>query len=284
MNRQLTVDKKYWLKRNPNIKFCRVKKAFYGTYLLKVKLQIWGASMRYYYNGSPLLTHMKNLSYERFLKYLKSHVVRFNMQKLIKVVDNRFIYVTVGPGIDKYGNKANINFNIYDARALYVLHNLLEKKPKGIRFTREQNVLQIYSNNINDTKEVINQLKIPSGNIISITSPDDQDISALLSGKEFSTKADRFKYKVFLKSSINGEGMPALSNYLKSIGDTDEVEVPRHCTIAIKGSSKKWAWEYSQRSYLYVKNEDTILLIKLLAGNRYSTCLELILPKKELDK
>lgn len=277
MNFQLTVDKKHWLTRNPDIKFHRMKKAFYGTHLLKVKLNICGASMRYYHQGSPLAMHIKNPNYKQFMKFLKLHLVRFNLEKMVKVVEDRYIHVNRSDS--RVGNK----FLVYDVNTLYALYNMLKKKPDGIRFSRVNSTLHVYSNNIDDIEEVINQLKIPTHNIIEITSPDEQDIAVLLAGKEFSNKADKFKYKVFLKS-FNNNSIPSLSNYLESIKDTDEVEVPYHCKIAIKGPHGPWTWETTERSYLYAKNEDTILLIKLLAGSRYSTCIELILPKKDLDK
>lgn len=275
MNLQSTINKDYWLAKNSAIEFHGVKKAFYGTHLLKAKVYVCGASMSYYQNGRRFV----DPTFDGFMEFLKTYVVRFN-SKLIKVVDDRYIYVN-----KSFPAAIEEKIRIYDVHILYAFYKMLKKKPAGIRFSRISDTIHIYGNNINDIEETINQLKIPSNHIISITSPDEQDVAVLLSGKEISNKADRFQYKVFLKPAFsNPDPTLSLYNYLESIKDTDEVEVPPHCKAAIHTSTLGWSWENIQRSYLYVKNKNTILLIKLLAGKRYSTCVELILPKKELDK
>ncbi len=283
MNQKLTINKGYWQEKNPNIEFHRVKKAYYGTHLLKATVHVCGASMRYYQHNVKAKERIKNPTYDQFMVFLRKHVMQFNLQKLIEVQDNRFIHCTRAKS-DQFGRYLDSDvLRIYDGKILYKLYNMLKVKPDGIRFSREYDTLRIYSNNIDDLCKVLDELGIPAKDIKSFTSPGENDIALLLAGKEFNANADRFKYKVFLKSATSG-GIPNLANYLESIKDTNEVELPRHCRIAIQGPIDRWSWAYSQRSYLYVKNEDTILLIKLLAGNRYSGCIELIMPSEEVDK
>lgn len=284
MNQKLTINKEYWLKRNPDIEFHRVKKAYYGTHLLRAKVYICGASMRYYQHNVKPNKRIKNPTYEEFMTFLRKHVMQFNMQKLIRVENNRFIHCTRKKQ-DLYGCEIDAipSLRLYDAVTLYALYNMLNDKPDGIRFSREYDTLHIYSNNIDDLHKVIDDLDIPAQDILTLTSPGKNDVELLLAGKEFNEKANRFKYKVFLKSAIEG-GIPNLSNYLESIKHTDDIEVPHHCRVAIAGPPDRWSWAFAQRSYLYVKNEDTILLIQMLAGNRYSDCIELIMPSEEDDK
>lgn len=283
MNQRLTINKEYWLERNPEIEFRRVKKAYYGTHLLKAKVYICGASMRYYEHDVPRAKRNNNPTYDQFMLFLKKHVMRFNMQKLVKTEDNRFVHVERShQGSHRHAYRGP-QLRIYDAHTLYTLYQMLKNKPDGIRFTREYDNFYIYSTDIDKLQEVIDQLGVPAADIKSITGPNKDEIELLLAGKEFSEKASRFKFKVFLKSARTG-GIPNLANYLASIEGSDEVEIPKHCRIAISGPSDKWSWAYSQRSYLYVKNEDTILIIQLLAGDRYSNCIELILPSEEIDK
>jgi len=284
MNQKLTINKEYWLERNPDIKFHRVKKAYYGTHLLKAKVYICGASMRYYQHNVKPKERIQNPTYDQFMIFLRKHVMRFNWQKLTKVEDNRFIYCTRKQSdmFGQYTEEPDV-LRIYDAKILYTLYNMIKVKPDGIRFSREYDTLHIYSNDIDDLCKVLDELNIPAQDIKSLTSPGKNDVALLLAGKEFNNKAEKFKYKVFLKSAASG-GIPNLANYLESIKDTDEIELPQHCRIAINEPLDRWSWAYLQRSYLYVKNEDTILLIKLLAGNRYSDCIELILPREEEEK
>ncbi len=284
MNQKLTINKEYWLERNPEIEFHRVKKAYYGTHLLRAKVYICGASMRYYQHDTKPNKRIKNPTYDDFMTFLRKHVMQFSLQKLIRIEDNRYIHCTRKKS-DFYGREVDAipSLRLYDAKVLYVLYNMLKVKPPGIRFFREYDTLHIYSNDIDDLQKVLDELDIPAQDIMSLTSPGPNDVEPLLAGKEFNDKADKFKYKVFLKSAIEG-GIPNLANYLEAIKDTDEVEVPRHCRIAIAGPPDRWSWAFAQRSYLYVKNEDTILLIQMLAGNRYSDCIELILPSEEVDK
>ena len=284
MNQKLTINKEYWLERNPDIEFHRVKKAYYGTHLLRANVYICGASMRYYQHGTKPNNRIKNPTYEEFMLFLRKHVMQFNVQKLIKVIDNRFIHCT-RKKIDVYGRKdESVSvLRVYDAKILYALYNMIKVKPDGIRLSREYDSLRVYSNDIDDLRDTLDELGIPSKDIKSITSPAENDVALLLAGKEFNNKADKFKYKVFLKS-VTKEGIPNLAKYLESIEDTDEVELPRHCRLAINGPRDRWAWAYSQRSYLYVKDEDTILIIQILTGDRYSNCVELILPSEKIDK
>lgn len=280
MNQQLTVNREYWLERNPDIEFHKVKKAYYGTHLLKINLYICGASMHYYHRHDDPKPHNINPNYDDFMTFLKRHVQAFNLQKLTKTTENRYIHVTRTP----LGSHANAmtepKLRIYDCKQLHTLHTLLKNRPDGIRLAREYDYLRIYGNDIDTMEEVVDSLYVKPEDIRHIASPGENDVGILLAGKEFSDRADKFKFKVFLKPA-GKNGIPELANYLESIEHTDEVLLPKHCRHAITGPVDRWSWAYSQRSYMYAKNEDTILLIKLLAGGRYSDCIELILPSKD---
>jgi hypothetical protein len=172
---------------------------------------------------------------------------------------------------------------IYDVRAMYAFHQLLMNVPEGIKFSREMDSLRIYGNDIDTISEVIDKLDIEGYDILAIDSPGGNDVDALLSGKEFNIKAEFFKFKVYIKA-VKFDGLPDLYNYLEAIKDSGTVEVPRHCNIALNGPQTSWSWRYHQRSYMYVKDEDTVLIIKMLAAQRFADCIELIMPDTEIDK
>ena len=278
MNQPLTVNRDYWLTKNPQIKFRRVKKAYYGTYLLKATIKLTGASVRYY-NHFPKLPHIINPTYEEYMTFLKRHSARFSTQKVLKDTTDRYIHVNQ----KMFGIAETGRLRIYDVRALYAFHQLLGNPPAGIKVVREMDNARIYGNDIDAISKVIEELDIPDYDILSIDSPIENEITALLSGKEINTKAELFKFKVFIKA-VKFDGIPDLYNYLESIKDSGTVEVPRHCSLALHGPKANWSWRYYQRSYLYVKDEETVLFIKMLAGQRFADCVELIMPNAEDDK
>ena len=91
----LEINKEYWQKRNPEIEFRRVKKAYYGTHLLKANIKLNGAALRYYsWARSPNNSdYCPNPNYEEFVLFLKQHTGRFNTQKLLKTEENRWLHV-----------------------------------------------------------------------------------------------------------------------------------------------------------------------------------------------
>lgn len=291
MNQNLTVNKEYWQDRNPGIKFYRVKKAYFGEYLIKVKLDVVGASMRYHRFTTdaerysiPKSDWISNTpTYTQFLTFLKAHVVRFNVQKLMHIDENRYVVVKRDHTLDIYG-RSYPSSRIYDARVLHNIHNLLLKKPAGVRLSREADKFHIYGNDIEQIQGIIDDLEVKDHAIFSITSPNEDDVAILRAGKEFNSKAGEFQFKVWIKPMGREGGLPELHKYLNAIRDTDEVEVTRHFWEAIAGASNKHSTSWYSRSYMYVKSEATILFIKMLAGEKYSNCVELILPNAGVDK
>jgi len=279
MNQRLIVNNEYWLNKNPDIEFRKVKKAFYGTHLLSAKLYICGASMRYYDHDMPRHLRVKTPNYTDFMAFIKRHVMKFNSQKLLKIDDDRYVHVNRTFRGDHREPDGSVH-RVYDAEMLYAFYKLIKTKPNGIRISREYDKAHIYANDIGVLIDTINRLQVPDSDIKRITSPGENDIELLLSGKEFNPRANEYKFKIFLKPA-GKNGIPGLANYLKSIDHSTEVEVPQHCYNAISGPVEIWSWAYSQRSYFYAKDEDTILLIKMLAGDRYSNAVELILPSKD---
>jgi len=277
MNQSLTVNKDYWLNKNPQIKFRRVKKAYYGTYLLKVTIGLVGASVRYY-NHFPKIPHIINPTYDQYMTFLKRHAARFSTQKVLKDTGNRYLHVNQKMfGID------SARLRVYDVKAMYAFHQLLGNPPDGVKVVREMDCARIYSNNIDVIDRVIEGLGIPDSDILAIDAPADHDVAALLSGKEINTKAEHFKFKVFIKA-VKSDGLPDLNNYLEVIKDTGTVEIPPHCSTALSGPKTGWSWRFHQRSYMYVKDADTVLIIKMLAGQRFADCIELIMPDADDDK
>ena len=284
MTSPLAINEEYWLARNPAIAFHKTKKAFYGTHLLKARIHVVGATCRYYMHDTNLTWKQRTTgspTYKQYLRYLKEHTQRFGLQNIVEVVDGRYIHVNRAiTNVNRWHNEPALY--IYDAEVLHTLHYLLKSAPKNIRFSRENHILHVYSTNITSLIEVIDKLGVDESAVEAITYPHGDDVTSLLSGKEFNTKASKFKYKVFLKAGKPGDGIPALANYLRSIRDTGDVFVPPHCLESMKALEADWRW--SSRSYLYVKDEHTLLLIRLLAGSRFSTSTELIMPKQEFDK
>ena len=273
MNQKLTVNKGYWLGKNSDIQFYKTKKAFYGTHLIKVKLDLTGASIRYYEHDYKTRARATDPSYDEFRVFLNRQIVRFGWQQITHIVDERYIHTT-SPDTDR----------VYDAKALYALYWLLKEKPDGIRFAREGNVLHIYANDIGQIEPVLNELHIDYNKIVSITFPDSQDVDDLLAGNEFNVKAEHYKYKVFLRPPKSEKGIPDLARYVDNMKGLGEVEMPPHCKAAITQPVTKWTWAHWHRSYLYVLDDNTLLLVKMLAGEFFSDAVELIMPRDENDK
>jgi hypothetical protein len=235
--------------------------------------------MRYHQEGVPLDERTTTPDYQQFLTFLKRQVVRFNLREIVKIHDDRYIYVKL---LERTGSRNTGYFkeiHEYDARVLFNEHYLLRNKPPNMKMARQQNSLRLYSNDEDALIKVIKQLEVDDSAIRLISYPNASQVDTLLSGKEFNSHADKFKYKVFLKP-VTSEGIPALGNYLRSIAHTDEVEVPKHCQMALDGVMTRWSWAMYTRSYLYAKDEHILLLIQMLAGQRYSDAIELALPEE----
>ena len=283
MSQPLAINEEYWLGRNPNIEFRKVRKAFYGTHLLKARLRIVGATARFTHHQMAYADRVKNPNYEQFMQWLIMHVQRFNMQKLTRTVDNRYLHTSRDIARIHSYRGYQPQDRIYDAKALYALHTMLRSKPQGMRFSRQNDYLHIYSNDADTLRMTIDSFYIEDSDIEGISFPAEDEIEALVAGKEYSVKADRYRYKVFLKSALRADYEDVL-NYLESIKDTGDVEVPMHCRQAMAVEKVAWQYSHGDRSYFYAKDEGTVLLVKLLAGSLFSTCIELILPESHNDK
>jgi len=272
-----TVIKEYWLTLNPNIIFCSPNKAYYGSYLLRADLDIVGASMRYWQYDIPLKERIANPTYADFMLFLKRSLLKWQMRAITDIVDDRYLHVTKTGDSLAWKSEAKGSVRIYDAKVLYNLYTLLRNKPKNVKLARQADSLRVYANHEDDLISVIKQLEVEDPDIRLLSYPNENQISTLLSGKEYNSRAADFKYKVFLKPVSKG-GIPDLANYLNSIAHTTDVEVPQHCKLAMAGASDRWSWAHFQRSYMYVRDEHTILIIQMLAGNKFSNYIELALP------
>lgn len=275
-----TVIKEYWLTLNPDIIFCQPNKAYYGSYLLRVDLDIVGASMRYWQYDIPLKERIANPTYNDFMMFLKRSLLKWQMREITHTVDGRYIHVTKTGNALSWKAEPTGSIKIYDAKVLYNLYTLLRNKPNNVKLARQSDSLRVYANHEDDIINVIRQLEVENSDIRLLSYPDAKQVGTLLSGKEYNSKATDFGYKVFLKPA-GKEGMLDLANYLDSIKNTGDVEVPRHCRLAMSGDFDRWSWAHFQRSYMYVRDEKTILLIQLLAGNKFSNYIELAVPDED---
>jgi hypothetical protein len=284
MNQQLKINEEYWNKRNPSIIRSRPNKAYYGTYLIRVDLDINGASMRFHEHDVPLQQRTKGEpTYDQFLRFVKRQTQLFNVHKLIRTVDNRYVHVRRVTLTNERNNGAKKEDRIYDARVLYNEHKLLLNKPTDVTLSRQMDRLRIYSNNEQSIIDIIDFLEVDDSAIRLIGYPDPERIDDLLSGKEYSDYATDFQYKVYLRPVAEG-GIEALSDYLEGVKNTEEVGVPNHTRLVIAGKTEKWGWARYTRSYLYAKDKNTVLLIQMLAGNKFSKAVELVPTDDNIDK
>ena len=278
MNQKPAVNKDYWQALNSDIIFCQPNKAYYGSYILRADLDIIGASMRYYQHGVPPKDKIANPTKDEFTGFLRKNLLQYNYRKILNNSDTRYLHVQRTENSYVWHQHVVGTIKIYDSLVLYNLYNLLKNKPANVKLARQFDSLRIYANHEDDIISIIEQLGVEDPDVRLLSYPDPDQISTLRAGKEFNAKANEFKYKVFLQPTGKA-GTPDLKKYLDSISDTDEVEVPRHCQIAMAGNfalaalTAQW-----QRSYMYVRNEQTILLIRMLAGDKFSNYLELAMP------
>lgn len=284
MNQQLKINEDYWNKRNPNIIRSRPNKAYYGTYLIRVDLDINGASMRFHQHGMPKKHKIQgDPNYDQFLYFVKRQAQLFNLHKLLRTVDNRYVHVRRVTLTNERNNGAKKEDRIYDARVLYNEYLLLKNKPTDVTISRQMDSLRLYSNSEQSIIKIIDDLDVSDSAIRLIGFPDTDRIDDLLSGKEYSDYANDFQYKVYLRPVTDG-GIKALSDYLEGVKHTDEVGVPNHTRIVISGDAPPHGWARYTRSYLYAKDKNTVLLIQMLAGNKFSKAVELVPTDDNIDK
>ena len=207
----------------------------------------------------------------------------FNVHKLLRTVDDRFVHVRRVTLTKNKNNGAEYDDRVYDAQVLYNEYQLLRNKPKDVKISRQMDSLRLYSNNEQSIIKIIDGLGVDDEAIRILGYPEESRIDNLLSGREYSVYASDFKFKVYLRPVEDG-GIPALANYVDSIKHTDEIGVPKHTQMAINGTSDRWSWARYTRTYLYARNEDTVLLIKMLAADKFSKAVELVEPDDENDK
>ena len=282
MNQTPRINEQYWLNRNPKLIRSIPNKAYYGSLLIRVELDLMGASMRYHQHNVPKhLQHTGDPDYKQFLNFVKRQCMS-NTRQIMHVNDDRYVVCSWVEATKDRNTGMHRGFQTFDAGALFRLHNLLKDKPADVKISREMNTLRLYSNNEESIIKVIDHLDVNDELIRLLGFPKEEQIEALLAGKEYNPRAPDFKFKIFLKQ-IDRDGLPALNNYLLGVKDTDEVDVPTHCFNALQGVSK-WTWTLHSRSHLYARDENTVLLIQMLAGDRFSDCIELVPMLEEDDK
>ncbi len=280
MTQNLNLDKGYWLERNPNIEFENVTKAYFGDYLLKAKLNIMGASIRMY-DMQSLMRKRKitKFNYNVYFDFLCDHFSRYG-KRIDKITSNRYITVSYDP---EFRVPSFAHFDgfpkRYDARLLYRLHNMFKNPLPSTKMCRQGDFIYLYSNSYDDIEYVIASLGVNDRAIASIGSPQEANLQHLQEGKEINMKAKKYSYKVFLKT-IGRKDMDDLLNYLTAMENAGEVEVPQHCRDILEATKDKWFVDF-YRPYFYVKEESMLIMIKLLAQDRYSSATPLVMPEND---
>lgn len=284
MNQLPRINEEYWLNRNPNIIRSIPTKAYYGSLLIRVELDLMGASIRYHqFNMPKHLRHAGDPNYKQYLAFVKRQCISFNHREILRTEDNRYVHVRWVEQTIARNSGHKSRTQIFDAEALYKLYFLLKNKPTDVKISRQMDILRLYSNNEDSIIKIIDHLGVADSAIRLLGFPKQEQIETLLAGKEYNTRAPDFKYKVFFKQ-LNKDGIPALYDYLLGVADTIEVDVPKHCFEALAGCKSRWHWTMHSRSHLYAKDENTVLIIKMLAGDRFSNYIELVPMAEENDK
>ena len=257
MDQNLIVDKEYWIKKNPDIVFKNTSKAFYGEYLLKTTLNITGTSIRYY---------KKNfISYDDFLDFLDVYLGNFG--GMITNIDENDCYL-----VETSLSQHKV---IYNAKILYQVYKLLHTVPDDLKLMRTGNLLHIYSNDFNAITRTINQLGVDDNDIKFIGYPKPDDLKSLISGREITQKAKNFNYKIMLKN-LGRQDLKELYNYLIQFEESGDIGITDHCKNLLKGT-EPYGW-VSSIPYFYIKDYDMVLIINMLAKDRFSKCTELVMP------
>jgi hypothetical protein len=295
------VNKRDWLKRNPNIKFKHTKKLLFGKYLYSVSLRMPGVTFMYSYEYSPKITHPKYPTYEQYTQFLLTRclsrmvdrttglTIAETQSELDKyLVEDRYIAIP-STHAWMYSDHADVGFRqLIDTVALHKAYMMIKTNTpeSGIRCTKMYDHLYIYANDIDKLAGAIQDLEIDDNDILTLSYPSPSELAVLTAGKEVNTKAEKFKYKVIFKP-IPDVGLPALHKYLTAIQKEDAsiLEMPGHFISAIVGkrSSRQFRRMYNSKSYMYVNDLGLILIINLMAEGRYSAYRELVMPERNSE-
>jgi len=175
----------------------------------------------------------------------------------------------------KTGSSARIlSDHTYNLVSLYEFHKISNNKPDDIYFSKHYDSVFIYGNDLDQMLSIIKDIKIDNSDVLSVNSPKAGTIDAILSGKEYSTFANEFKYKIFFKKFFE-PNLPLLS-YLEEVSKQGECRLTFRCKRSMAGGLATWE---NSSSFIYTRDDSIITMIMLLAGDRYSRCVELVLPE-----
>lgn len=158
-------------------------------------------------------------------------------------------------GIRRYLRVAKIREAHYvDARILFFYLQRME----DYLIRCEGSTLNIYSNNQTDLIKITKRVR----NVVEYWEPEINTVDDILQGKILST-VKGYKFKVTFGNKVNN-----LSSFIES--NKDKVKVGPVCLEVIKNNG------YADGLYIYVRDEKTLTLIKLLTGTGIRRIEEII--------
>jgi len=273
MIHQNNIDKGHWLEKNERIVFTAIKKAFFGKYLYKIKLKIPGISIRFYgINESELINYID------FYNIIIDRLTKNKFNNIIKQDDR---YVTIKRNSFFRDRKAQ-KTEILD---IQLLHRVYLIDTKNIRYSRNHyDKLIIYSRTVRELEDILIYLKTPNTIIREIAYPNDADMPNLLNGIELTHHAKKFNYKVTFKQTDIKSGMPEVYNYLIQMEKVGECFMPLYSKKLMNKDLPTLKWQWSNdggRPMVYIKDYSMLVIIQLLAGDRFSTITEIALPSSD---
>jgi hypothetical protein len=238
----MKMDTLFWLQRNPKLTVEHTTKKYFGKYLYKLVLYA-PASRLIHSKGSidEELQHRKNFNHGGSWKYKNYFANSADM--------------------------ANVEF-------LEKMRDLKHDKTLNIKLRAEEPRIQVYADNEQDLKHIINTyLSNYYTQIETISGPEDADAEQILNSGAILKKNDfGYRYKVILKDGRYDTAVKRqLAEYLENLG-VDLVRIPRG-TYDMLSKPTSYMWS----CYFYSNDDRLNVFVDLMIPGIISNCHELVL-------
>ena len=273
-----------WGSDHNGFKIKKTKKLFFGRFLCSARFEIEGtrnASDVVYESGSDRSVtrwrKRKTIKDPTLDEFTNCAIDRITLLRSNTLEDRDGYKLIVRQRVTGFNKREGLV--IYDCELLYNLYRFLRNKPEDIHITTkggggQPGSIHIYANSLEEIETVREDLGIAKHLVTLVSVPDASMLENLLEGKEYSAKAPQWKYKVFLKP-VTLDGLPDLYEYLREMHKVGVVDLTHHCACALVPNSR-FSWSLFNRSYMYAKDEDVILIIKMMAPAYFSGYIELV--------
>ena len=189
------MDISYWKNKNYSVKFEETTKQFFGKYLYRMRLQVYGGRII-----------QENTDYE-------------------KAITLRRNFRMANPG-GYWGRASTRDLDKIDVALLHIVRDIKDRNP-NVKIRIEEPEMQFYAETEQDLKTIVDQLGPKYQNIVlAVSAPANQQTQKLLESGVIIRKKDfSYKYKIVLRDGrCNITTKQQILNYLLGLG-LDEAKV-----------------------------------------------------------